>query len=113
LYRLKGELTLQKGVGGWNLGTDSCSPQAQNLKPLAPSDVAEEAERYFRTAIEIAHSQQAKSIELRATICLSRLWQQQGKNALVHHTLAPLYEQFPKTHDTADLQEARKILSAN
>jgi hypothetical protein len=34
---------------------------------------------YFLKAIEIARKQQAKSWELRATVSLAKLWQQQGK----------------------------------
>jgi tetratricopeptide (TPR) repeat protein len=42
---------------------------------------AQEAEACFRRASEIARQQQAKSMELRAAMSLTRLWQQQGKRA--------------------------------
>ena len=38
-----------------------------------------EAETCFRQALDIARRQQAKSLELRAAMKSSRLWQQQGK----------------------------------
>ena len=41
---------------------------------------------------------------------LSRLWQQQGKQAAAYHLLAPLYGWFTEGFDTADLQEARALL---
>jgi hypothetical protein len=37
--------------------------------------VEQEAEGYFLKAIDIARQQQAKSLELRATMSLARLWQ--------------------------------------
>ena len=54
--------------------------------------------------------QQAKSLELRATISLARLSQQQGKRVQVHGLLAPIYGWFTEGFDTADLQEARALL---
>ena len=53
---------------------------------------------------------QAKSWELRAATSLSRLWQQQGKQADAQALLAPLYGWFTEGFDTADLQEAKTLL---
>ena len=64
LYRLKGELLIQA---------------ERNKIKAELSDVS--AEAYFLQAIELARRQQAKSWELRTTMSLSRLWQQQGKRA--------------------------------
>jgi len=58
----------------------------------------------------MARHQQAKSWELRATVSLSRLWQQQGKRAEAHALLAPVYGWFTEGFDTADLQEAKALL---
>ena len=44
-----------------------------------PSPRQTEAETWFRQALDIARQQQAKSLELRAAMSLSRLWQQQGR----------------------------------
>jgi predicted ATPase len=54
--------------------------------------------------------QQATSLELRATISLARLWQQQGKHAEARELLAPIYGWFTEGFDTADLQEAKALL---
>ena len=70
IYRLKGTLTLESS--DWRLETGSSSPQASSLKPLVPSGVEREAEEYFLQAIDIAQKQQAKSLELRATMSLAR-----------------------------------------
>jgi predicted ATPase len=94
LYRLKGELTLaQSGV--------------QSLG----SSVQKEAEEYFLKAIEVACKQQAKSLELRATMSLSRLWQQQDKQTEAHDMLAEIYGWFTEWFDTKDLQEAETLLA--
>jgi predicted ATPase len=74
------------------------------------SDHQAEAETCFQQAISIAHSQQAKSFELRAATSLARLWQQQGKRVEAHALLAPVYGWFTEGFDTTDLQEARAVL---
>ena len=60
----------------------------------------------------VARRQQAKSLELRAAMSLSRLWQQQGKRAEARALLAPIYGWFTEGFDTADLQEAKALLEA-
>jgi predicted ATPase len=89
LYRLKGELLLQQAV------------------PEEP-----QAEACFRQALDVACWQQAKSLELRAAMSLSRLWQRQGRRAVAHALLAPIYGWFTEGFDTVDLQEARMLLDA-
>jgi predicted ATPase len=61
-------------------------------------------------AIEIARQQQAKSLELRAVMSLSRLWQQQGKREEARQLLAEIYGWFTEGFDTVDLQEAKALL---
>jgi TOMM system kinase/cyclase fusion protein len=87
LHRLKGVFRLQQAV----------------------SD-AKQAEACFQQALGVAHRQQAKSLELRAAMSLSRLWQQQGKQAEARELLAPIYGWFTEGFDTADLQEAKTLL---
>lgn len=53
---------------------------------------------------------EAKSLELRAAVSLSRLWQCQGKRAEAYELLAPIYGWFTETFDTADLQDAQALL---
>jgi predicted ATPase len=92
LYRLKGTLTLQSQVS---------SPK---------SKVEKEAEECFLKAIAIARQQTAKSLELRAVMSLSRLWQQQGKRNEARQMLAEIYGWFTEGFDTKDLQEAKALL---
>jgi predicted ATPase len=58
----------------------------------------------------VTRRQQARSLELRAALSLSRLWQQQGKHAEARELLAPIYSWFTEGFDTPDLQEARALL---
>jgi predicted ATPase/class 3 adenylate cyclase len=69
-----------------------------------------EAEACFQRALDVAHHQQAKSLELRAAMSLARLWQQQGLRAEAYDLLAPVYGWFTEGFDTADLQEAKVLL---
>ncbi len=69
-----------------------------------------DAERCFHKALTIAHHQGAKSLELRATMSLACLWQQQGKHSVAHNVLSTIYNWFTEGFDTADLQEARGLL---
>jgi predicted ATPase len=93
LYRLRGELTLN-----------------QSSVPGLESRVQQEAEACFHEAIEVAQKQQAKSLELRAVMSLSRLWQRQGKKAETHQLLSEIYGWFTEGFDTKDLQEAKALL---
>jgi predicted ATPase len=70
----------------------------------------EAAEPCFRQALTVARGQEAKWLELRAAISLSRFWQQQGKRAEAYDLLAPIYGWFTEGFDTADLQEAKTLL---
>ena len=70
-----------------------------------------EAEAWLRRALDVARRQEAKSLELRAAMSLSRLWQQQGKRQEAYDLLAPIYHWFTEGFDTADLQDARALLA--
>lgn len=50
---------------------------------------------------------QAKSWELRATVSLARLWQQQGRGAEARQRLADVYGWFTEGFDMPDLRDAR------
>jgi predicted ATPase len=69
-----------------------------------------ESEECFRQALDIARHQQAKSLELRAAMSLSRLWQQQGKQEEAHQLLTEIYRWFTEGFDTPDLKDAKALL---
>ena len=112
LYRLKGNLLLRKCVGADRnpAAAEISKEQAAGLVTTGWSPLQTEAEACFQTALTIARRQQAKSLELRAAVSLSRLWQQQGKREEAHELLAPVYGWFAEGFDTADLQEAKALL---
>jgi predicted ATPase len=113
LYRLKGTLTLQSQASLRQVSGKSQASQDKSEdtdpRPLA-SDPQAEAEACFHKAIEIARRQQAKSLELRAVMSLSRLWQQQGKTEEARQMMAEIYGWFTEGFDTKDLQEAKALL---
>ena len=75
-----------------------------------PGTPQAEAEAWLQRALDVARRQEAKALELRAAMSLSRLWQQQGKRVEAYELLAPVYRWFTEGFDTADLQEARALL---
>jgi predicted ATPase len=118
LYRLRGELTLQKSHVSsskfqveHSLKSKVQGPKSSKTKSsiLNPKSY-EEVEVCFLKAIDIAHKQQAKSLELRATVSLARLWQQHSKKDKTHKMLSEVYNWFTEGFDTKDLQEAKALL---
>jgi predicted ATPase len=69
-----------------------------------------EAEACFHQALTIAVGQQAKGLELRAAVSLSRLWQQQGQHARAVQLLASRYAWFSEGFETADITEAKALV---
>jgi predicted ATPase/class 3 adenylate cyclase/DNA-binding winged helix-turn-helix (wHTH) protein len=90
LYRLQGELLLRA--------------EGRRRK------VEGTPEACFRQALAVARQQQAKALELRAAVSLSRFWQQQGKRDAARQLLAEIYGWFSEGFDTRDLQEAKVLL---
>lgn len=86
-HRLRGVLSLQK----------------------APPDRAP-AEACFRSAMDVARQQKAKSLELRAATSLAQLWCAQGERQKARDLLAPVYGWFTEGFETADLEDARALL---
>jgi adenylate cyclase len=91
LHRLEGEVVLAAADDGGR-------------------DRADRAEACFRSALEIARRQQARSLELRAAHSLSRLWCR-GRRDEARRLLGGVLETFTEGHDTADLREAREQMA--
>ncbi len=87
LHRLRGELLLMHGAD------------------------APDVEAALLRAIEIARSQQARSLELRATMSLARLWIAQDRSDDARRQLSDLYGWFTEGFETPDLQAARLLLA--
>lgn len=84
--------------------------QGELLLSVATPDDGE-AEGCFHQALVVARRQQAKWLELRAAMSLARLWQSQDKHQDAYALLAPVYHGFTEGFDTADLQEAKELLT--
>ena len=87
LYRVKGELLCARDGGG-----------------------SREGESCLREAIEIARRQESRWWELRATVGLARLLNEQGKRDEARTMLADIYNWFTEGFDTADLKDAKALL---
>ena len=92
IYRLRGQLLLAAS------------------EPVAPA-VVRSAEASHRRALDVARRQRARSLELRAAVSLSRLWQAEGRDREARELLAPVYEQFREGLDTPDLRESATLLA--
>ena len=96
LHRLQGVLLLiSQGI------SDQAQPNSLRIA---------EAERCLQQALTMARRQQARALELRAAMSLSRLWRHQGRNAAARRLLVESYNWFTEGFDTADLQAARGLL---
>jgi hypothetical protein len=112
LHWLKGELLLQQTVGAGFKPAPTDPSMVAGAGAHGHTLLLIEAETCFRQALDIARQQQAKSLELRAAMNLSRLWQRQGRRTDAYQLLAPIYGWFTEGFDTADLQDAKVLLDA-
>jgi predicted ATPase len=76
---------------------------------LDPAESAE-AEASFRTAIEIATKQGAPMLRLRASVPLTRMLIDQGKQEQGLALLRPIFDWFTEGHATSDIREADHLL---
>ena len=77
----------------------------------AAHDDPREVEQAFQEAIDVSRMQNAKSLELRATMSLCRVWQGQARQREAHALLAGIYGWFTEGFDTADMTDARALLA--
>jgi predicted ATPase len=68
------------------------------------------AEDCLNRAIATAQNQSAKLFELRASVCLARLWRELGRDAQAHALLARVFAWFSEGSDTPDLKEASEVV---
>ena len=87
IHRLRGELLLAQA-----------SPQQR------------EAEAALRRAGEVAQAQEARTLELRATISLGRLLQTQGRSEEARQLVTDVYAGFTEGFAAPDLEAARNML---
>ena len=90
LHRLRGDLLLRKAE---------------------PSPAA--AEEAFRRALEVARSQESKSLELRAAMSAARLLASQERANEGRALVSKVYGSFTEGFTTRDLVEARRLIEEN
>jgi DNA-binding winged helix-turn-helix (wHTH) protein/predicted ATPase len=90
LERLRGALVLHRGGASAEADAEAC----------------------FRRAIDVAQRQRARSLELRASTRLARLWRDQGKIAAARKLLAGACASLGDAFATADLSNANELLAA-
>ena len=93
MYSVKGDLLLQTERSGRAV------------------EQREQAEQCFLDALRVAQHQQAKSLELQATMSLCRLWQQTGRKEAALKKLRTIYDWFTEGFETASLREAKALLA--
>lgn len=71
-----------------------------------------EVEDSYQKSLEISRQQSSRLLELRTSVSLARLWQNQGQTAAAHQLLAPIYAWFTEGFDMSDLIEAKQLLAA-
>lgn len=69
-------------------------------------------EASLHRAIETAQAQNAKMLELRASLSLARLRRDQGRGAAARDLLLPLYNWFQEGFETPELHETRALLTS-
>ena len=84
--------------------------RAHILLTLNPSSFGE-AESHLKKSIEVARSQNAKSLELRAATSLAELWRTQGRPDEARTLLEPVCRWFQEGGETTDLRRARAALN--
>jgi predicted ATPase/DNA-binding winged helix-turn-helix (wHTH) protein len=90
LFRIKGELLLQKAADQATLAAEDC----------------------FDQAAQMAREQGALFWELRVALSLARLRVSQGRHREARALLASVYDRFTEGFKTADMQAARTLLEA-
>jgi predicted ATPase len=107
LHRTRGKLLIKQAIA-----VAGALPSLDDQSPLAlidPSTLSE-TENCFHRAIEVARSQYAKSLELRAVTSLGRFWLLCGKKDEARAMIAEIFDWFTEGFDTADLKDAEALL---
>src|SRR6185312_4471677 len=73
---------------------------------------AKPAEEAFQAAIAVAKEQGARSVGLRASLALAKLYQSTARPIEAHAVLAPALEGFAPTPEMPEIAEAQALLAA-
>jgi tetratricopeptide (TPR) repeat protein len=100
------------GEAGGDSGDVWFAPELDRLKGelLFKIGDTDEAESCLQRALEAAHAQGARLLELRAAMSLARLLEARGRRREAEGLLAPIYFQFDDGLEIADLRNAKDWL---
>jgi predicted ATPase len=107
----------EAGALARDIGERWSDPEIDRLSGIAllrqASRIAEldRAETHLRRAVAGARGRGMRLVELRAATSLAQLWAEQGRRGQARQLLVPIYAGFGEGFDTADLKEARALLS--
>jgi adenylate cyclase len=101
---------LQEGLDNWREEDLFAVPYFLGLEAEVLENRTEDAEKSLKRALEIARQQKAKSLELRAGICLARIWINSGKGKEAADVLTEVHDWFTEGIDSFDLKEAENLL---
>ncbi|MBE2240226.1 MAG: AAA family ATPase [Caldilineaceae bacterium] len=99
--------SLQNNEHWWDAEIHRLRGELMGAQGADPGDI----EAAFQRACEIARTQQARSLELRAATSLARFWQATSRQAEAKQQLSQLYAWFTEGMATPDLQAARALLA--
>ncbi|MDQ1512615.1 MAG: hypothetical protein QOC59_457 [Microbacteriaceae bacterium] len=97
--------------GGRGVMASEMSRLKGDLLLAESPDRPEAAEPWYRRALEIAAEGNATTLELRAAMSLSRLLREQGRAEEARTVLAGAYAGVTEGFETADVREARALLT--
>ncbi len=109
LYRLKGEVIFDAECGMMSAEWKRKSLKGKENKAKSVPYFFD-ADTCFQQALEISRRQNARSLELRAALSLSRLRQKQGQRKEAHQVLSEVYSWFSEGFGTRDLRDAKGLL---
>jgi class 3 adenylate cyclase/tetratricopeptide (TPR) repeat protein len=83
----------------------------EGLLILGEGGAEGDAEERLTAALDTARGQGARLFELRAAVCLARLWQEAGRAGAARDLLQGVYGAFTEGWETPDLRAARELLA--
>jgi class 3 adenylate cyclase len=87
-----------------------CEAEILRMRACVGARDADEAASLLQTSLGVARNQRAKLWELRTAVSLAKLWREQGRHAVAHDVLAPIYSWLTEGFKTSDVMAARALL---
>ncbi|MEN8160418.1 MAG: adenylate/guanylate cyclase domain-containing protein [Myxococcota bacterium] len=107
------ELALQPGKGDRSTFFDAELHRLRGeILAFGRSRAVGKGEKLMRRALDVARSQGARSLELRAATTLARLLRDAGRGDEGRALLAPIHAWFREGHDAEDLRQAAALLES-